>query len=177
VLHKYDLEEYLEATARSETLIFILVQGPDEDHRAMLHRIAANSNCEGLVTGWATTRESKRKILTEHGLNFSDLPALVYRNPKTHCTTFYKGAVQFVEESGFLRQSRKGKICNETFYAAFQEESTQTEAKSNRQIGPKAPGGVPGFVFIGTFVGVGLSIVFLMRRLPSLGKPEKNIWD
>jgi hypothetical protein len=176
-LHKYDLEEYLEATARSETLIFILVQNLDGNHRAMLHKIATNLNCEGLVTGWATTHESKRKILIELGINFSDLPALVYRSPKTHCTTFYKGAAEFVEESGFLRRAREGKVCNKTFYATFHEEKTHAEAMSEKQIGPKDLRGVPGFVFIAVYGAVGLSIVFLMRRLPSLGRPEKNIWD
>jgi hypothetical protein len=145
-----------------------------------MEQIRIATGCLDLAIGWASTSESKRKLLTIHGLNFSDLPALVYTNPVTRCAAFYKGKASLVMTSGFITEARSGALCNRTFYAVYDDnaEGTESVKLSEGAIGPPNPGkeksGV-GFTF--WFMGIGFAIVQLARWLVRRRELPKNILD
>jgi hypothetical protein len=173
-LHKYDLEEYQEMLAAHETFMFLVVRQLDDDQKSVLLDIDTAIGCSTMVTGWASTSESKRKLLAVHSLNFSDLPALVYTNPVSRCAAFYKGSADLVIASGFAREARSGALCNRTFYAVGDDSDGEGEAA----IGPlDGGGGIRGLVFIAVYAGIGLAIIAMTRRYGGRPSAEKNLHE
>jgi hypothetical protein len=174
--HKYDMEEYLEAGNVVETLIYVAVIALDEQQNKVIDQISAETQCTGLITGYVTTRETKRKVLREHGLNFSDVPILVYRNPATHCFAFYKGSARFVRKTRFIEDARTGQICNATIYPPYEEPDTTEEPQKQEGVGPQVHSatGISGIGFTIVYFAVGLVIIGIARKA-RCSDTEKNI--
>jgi hypothetical protein len=152
----------------------------DDDQKILLQEIRRATGCVEIATGWASTSESKRKLLTVHGLNFSDLPVLVYTQPLTHCTAFYKGKVELGMVSEFLKEVRGGKLCNRTFYAVSDDTAEGTEGAGDREgeTRPKSPGtAIGGGWFILSFASIGFVIMHFARRLTLRREVQKNVLE
>jgi thiol-disulfide isomerase/thioredoxin len=111
--HKYDAEEYEFTIERLRLFIFIVIQALQPEEIDLLTELSSGPACRDTYFGWASTKETKRKILSKNGLNLADVPIGVYRDPEIPgCIQSYKGGAHGVRS--FLDEAQHGIWCNRT---------------------------------------------------------------
>jgi hypothetical protein len=175
-LHKYDLEEYQNIIDASEAFVFLVVKQLEDYHKEALLQIHEMIGCNKMITGWASTSESKRKLLTIHSLNFSDLPVLIYWNPHTKCAVFFKGQATMLLKSEFVSKVRSFQSCNQTFYQTRNDVSERDNSINNSSSNIPI-NGISGISFICISAIVSFGIIQMLHKYERMKIQQKDLND
>jgi hypothetical protein len=123
-----------------------------------------------MITGWASTSESKRKLLTIHSLNFSDLPVLIYWNSHTKCAVFLKGQANMLLKSEFVNEARSFQSCNQTFYQTRNVVSERDNSINNNS----SNNPINGISFISVSAIVRFRIIQILHKYKRMKVQQKD---